>query len=119
MTNPQTIADAYLALWNEPDAARRNARVRECWSEDARYVDPMMRGEGHDGIAQMIGAARTQFPGHSFTLAGTPNGHAEYVRFSWLLAPDGQSPIVGGTDIARITPDGRIAEVVGFLDPVS
>lgn len=116
MTDPDTLARDYLALWNDPDAASRNHRLSDGWTEDARYIDPMMAGEGHAGIAAMIADARAQFPGHAFTLRGAPDAHGSFVRFSWTLAPEHGAPIVSGTDIVRLAADGRIAEVIGFLD---
>lgn len=115
MTDPHHIARNYLALWNDADDASRSARLFDGWSTDASYVDPLMKGDGRDGIATMIAAARAQFPGHAFTLAGTPDGYGNYVRFSWTLAADGP-PVAGGTDVVRLDDAGRIAEVIGFLD---
>jgi hypothetical protein len=115
-TTPQTVADRYLAVWNEADPARRRALVAEAWSPAAHYVDPLMTGEGHDGIAAMIQAARTQFPGHGFSLRGVPDGHGRHVRFSWDLAPHGGAAVAGGTDVATLDTDGRIVDVIGFLD---
>jgi len=116
MTDPKTIADRYLAAWNEPDDHARRQQLGRDWSPEARYADPLMAGTGPDGIATMIEAARSQFPGHGFTLAGDPDGHGAFVRFSWTLAPQGGAPVGGGTDIVRLDDQGRIAEVIGFLD---
>lgn len=116
MHDPNAIADAYLATWNAADQTRRRELLQTAWAEDADYTDPMMKGCGHDGIATMIAGARNRFPGHSFRLHGTPDGHSDVVRFSWtLIAPDA-SPVVRGTDIVRLDDDGRIASVTGFLD---
>ncbi|KHJ53606.1 polyketide cyclase [Aureimonas altamirensis] len=116
MTEPGMIADAYLSVWNEADDAKRLALLAEGWSRDARYVDPLMSGEGHAGIATLIGAARAQFPGHSFTLRGTPDGHGAYVRFAWNLAGEDGPVVAGGTDVVKLDDNGRIVVVVGFLD---
>jgi len=115
-TSPKTVADRYLALWNEPDPARRQALLDQAWSAAGRYVDPLMSGQGRDGVGAMIEAARSQFPGHGFTLRGAPDGHGRHVRFSWTLAPAGGAPIAGGTDVATLDDDGRITDVIGFLD---
>jgi hypothetical protein len=115
MIDQMTIAQTYLAAWNAPGEAERQAQL-ERWSADARYVDPLMQGQGREGIGAMIAAARAQFPGHSFALAGTPDGHGSHVRFSWDLLPGEGAPVARGTDIVRVDDDGRIAEVVGFLD---
>lgn len=116
MTDPTTLARDYLALWNDDDATSRRRRLADGWNPDARYADPMMAGEGHDGIAAMIENAREGFPGHAFTLRGLPDGHGRFVRFSWTLTPAGGAPVAHGTDVVRIEDSGRIAEVIGFLD---
>lgn len=111
-----SIADRYLATWNEPDPARRQALVAALWHPQGRYTDPLMSGQGPDGIARMIDAARAQFPGLRFTLRGEPDGHGAFARFSWSLGPDGGAAVAGGTDVARLDADGRVTEVIGFLD---
>lgn len=116
MSEAKRIAENYLAAWNEPDAATRAARIAWEWSASARYADPMMEGAGQDGIAAMIGAARAQFPGLGFRLEGEPDGHGRFVRFAWALAPAGGAAVARGTDVVRLDGEGRIAEVIGFLD---
>ena len=110
------VADRYLAVWNEADPARRRALMAQTWSADGRYVDPLMSGEGREGVATMIEAARGQFPGHGFTLRGQPDGHGRYVRFSWTLSPNGGAPVAAGADVVTLDEHGRIADVIGFLD---
>jgi SnoaL-like domain len=116
MINPTDIAERYLALWNDPDHASRCSRLSKDWAADAHYADPMMSGSGRDGIADMIAGARDQFPGHAFSQKGRPDGHARFVRFSWNLAPAGGAVVASGTDVVRLDDEGRIAEVIGFLD---
>jgi hypothetical protein len=116
--NPAHIANQYLAVWNERDAAERRARVARTFSLDASYVDPMMRGAGHDGIDAMIAGAQGQFPGYRFELDGTPDGHNDVVRFSWTLALPGSAPVAHGTDVAEVGIDGRLTRVTGFLNAV-
>ena len=116
MIDANTLARDYLAVWNDPDAASRGRRLAANWRADACYADPMMQGESRDGIATMISAARTQFPGHAFTVCGTPDAHGCFVRFSWTLAPDGCASVAAGTDVVRLDAKGCIAEVIGFLD---
>ena len=116
MNTPHAIAERYLATWNEPDAGRRQALVAGLWNPQGRYADPMMSGQGHDGIARMIEGARAQFPGLVFTPRGAPDGHGPFARFSWSLGPAGGAPVAGGTDVARLDDQGRVVEVIGFLD---
>jgi hypothetical protein len=116
MNSPNAIAIRYLATWNEPDADRRASLVADLWDRQGSYRDPMMSGSGHADIARMIDGARAQFPGLVFTLRGEPDGHGPFVRFSWLLGPNGGAPLAGGTDVAHLDGGGHLLEVVGFLD---
>jgi hypothetical protein len=110
------IADRYLAVWNERDDITRRARIAQLFAADATYADPMMRGSGVEGIDGMIKAAQQQFPGHRFTLHGTPDGHHDVVRFSWTLGLDGAAPVAKGSDVAWVDERGRLLRVSGFLD---
>jgi hypothetical protein len=111
-----TIADRYLAIWNERDDITRRARIAQLFAAGATYADPMMKGSGIEGIDSMIGAAQQQFPGHRFTLHGTQDGHNDVVRFSWTLAADGAAPVAKGSDVAYLDEQGRLRQVTGFLD---
>jgi hypothetical protein len=117
MNQPSHIADRYLSIWNENDAAARRQLIAAAFTADASYADPMMKSAGHDGIDAMIAAAQNQFAGFRFDLSGTPDGHNDVVRFSWSLAVPGETPIAHGTDVAVVAPDGRLRSVTGFLNP--
>jgi hypothetical protein len=115
MTTITSVVDTYIAAWNEPDPARRLALVGETWTEDGTYLDPLMAGDGVPGIADMIGAAQSQFPGHRFELSAGPDAHNDVVRFSWsLVGTDG--PVAAGTAFATVAGDGRLRTVTGFLE---
>ena len=117
MTNTITsVVDTYIASWNETDDERRRALVAETFTDDARYLDPLMSGEGTDGIAAMIGAAQTQFPGHRFELSFGPDAHNDVVRFAWTLRRRRTGPVAGGVDFATVADDGRLRNVTGFLE---
>jgi hypothetical protein len=116
MPDMRSVIDSYIAMWNETDPRRRRSLVAETVTEDAGYVDPLMTGDGVEGIDAMIAAAQQQFPGHTFALCAGPDAHHDRVRFSWSLAADGADPIAAGTDFATVGQDGRLRSVTGFLD---
>ena len=97
-----------------PLAGRR--KLASDWSETAQYIDPLMQGQGREQIHSLIAAVQARFAGHRFKLAGQPDGHGAYVRFSWTLAASGSAPVARGTDFVQLDPAGRVSEVVGFLD---
>src|SRR4051794_5758217 len=114
-TTINSVVDTYIAAFNEGDDARRRELVAAAFTDDARYLDPLMAGEGADGITAMIGAAQAQFPGHRFELSFGPDAHNDVVRFTWqLVGADG--PVAAGTDFATVAPDGRLRNVTGFLE---
>jgi hypothetical protein len=117
MSDPQKVADRYIAAWNETDAARRMVLLREHWNVEATYVDPLASATGIDEIGTLIGGVHQRFPGFRFALLGRADGHGKHVRFSWSLGPVGAEPPIEGSDVVVVSND-RIAGVVGFLDKV-
>jgi len=119
MTDVKQIAHRYIELWNERAPHRRREMLAANWTSDAKYVDPLMAGDGHDGVDALISGVQQKFPDFKFSLIGEPNGFGAHVRFSWGLGPDGaaDSPIKG-TDFAVLSTDGRIRSITGFLDQV-
>jgi hypothetical protein len=113
----KTIASRYIDLWNEKAPSRRREFLAANWARDARYVDPLMSGDGHEGIDAMIAGVQQRFPEFRFTLIGEPNGYGDHVRFSWGLGPDGIDSPIKGTDFAVVR-DGRIQSITGFLDQI-
>jgi hypothetical protein len=118
LSDATVLAERYIAAWNTTDPAARRQAVDELYSEDARYVDPLVDVRGHDGIDAAIAAVHQQFPGWAFRLAGPVEAHHDQVRFTWSLGPEGEEPPVIGSDVAVTDGDGRFARVSGFLDRV-
>ena len=114
MSDTTPLVERYISMWNETDPRRRRALVAETMSEDARYLDPLMSGEGIDGIDRMIAGAQEQFPGHTFRLHSLPDAHHDRIRFSWSLAPEAGAAVAIGTDFATVAEDGRMGQRDGF-----
>src|SRR5262245_48744791 len=61
MDDVTTTVDTYLAMWNETDPGRRADHIRRAWTEDGRYVDPLLEAEGHAALADMVAGVHEQF----------------------------------------------------------
>ncbi|HLX03665.1 MAG TPA: nuclear transport factor 2 family protein [Trinickia sp.] len=110
------LIDRYFEAWNEPDAAHRRELIASTWAADASYADPLLSGNGHDGIDAMIGTVHERFPRHTFRRTTDVDGFGNRLRFSWeLRTPDGDA-IVKGSDFGVVDASGRLAAVSGFLD---
>jgi SnoaL-like domain len=119
MADVATLIDRYIEIWNETDPDRRRSLVADTWAEDASYLDPIMAGEGQDGIDTMIAGAQGQFPGHRFELSAGPDAHHDRLRFAWRLVGADGKPVAGGVDFATLAEDGRLRSVTGFLEPAA
>ena len=117
MTDVDRVIDRYIAIWNETDPARRRDLIAQTWTEDASYLDPLLSGDGRDGIDAMVRGVQERFPGHRFRRTGAIDAHHDRVRFSWeLAAAEGEPPLVAGVDFGVVATDGRLRSITGFLD---
>ena len=115
-TTPAALADQYFAMWNETDTDRRAKIIEEAWSTDGVFVDPSFEVSGHQELSEMVAAAHRLFPGHAFALAGTIDEHHNRLRWTWHLAAGDAEPVAGGTDVVTLDAEGKIREVIGFLN---
>ena len=110
------IIDGYFAMWNETDPERRRAAIAASWAPGASYLDPLFQADGPAGLDEMVVAVHQRFPGHTFRLTAAVDTHHNRARWGWELAsPEGEA-VAGGVDFAVLAPDGRLAEVTGFLE---
>ncbi|KAA0700176.1 nuclear transport factor 2 family protein [Neorhizobium sp. P12A] len=115
MFDATELAERYIAIWNETDAGRRRKMIAECWTEDAVYIDPMMKAQGHAEIDGLVAAVHGRFPGFRFSLVKPADRYGDNLRFSWQLGPQHQPDMIMGTDFALLDGD-RIKTVNGFID---
>jgi len=74
MTDINVVASRYIELWNEKAASRRREMLASDWTADARYVDPLMSGDGHEGVDALIAGVQQRFPDFRFRLIGKADG---------------------------------------------
>ncbi|WP_026413568.1 hypothetical protein [Actinomadura oligospora] len=131
MSNRRDVAERFTALWNEPDAARRSAAIRELWADDGVQVlvDPPVeirdaaRGlafpvptldvRGHEALDARVSRAYEMFvaPGeHVFEATAEPvvlMPDVLAVRWSMVSKETGE-PAGSGLDVLTLDADGRI-----------
>lgn len=116
MSNPTELIDRYIEIWNENDPTRRRALIARTWTADATYLDPLLQGEGHEGINAMVQAMQERYPGNHFRRTSEVDVHHDRVRFGWTLGPDGGPPLAQGIDFGVLDSANLLAAVTGFLD---
>ncbi|MFI9557201.1 nuclear transport factor 2 family protein [Nonomuraea endophytica] len=118
MSDITELVQRYLAAWNQTDAEARRAELAKVFADDAVYTDPLVSVRGRDDLDATIAAVQGQFGGLVFSLGGAVDTHHDIARFTWHLGPEGAEPLAIGFDVAVIGEDGRITQVLGFLDKV-
>lgn len=119
MSDVTATVEHYLSLWNETSSETRMQGIKETFTPDATFIDPLADVVGHDGIDALIAGVQAQFSGHIFKLLGTVDSNHNIARFQWELIPsDGGESIVIGSDLAVFSEDGKIRGIYGFLDKV-
>jgi hypothetical protein len=114
-TDITAIVDAYLATWNEPDAATRAALVEQAWAVDGRYVDPLQELTGHEELGTLAPTLDQHYPGHRISRTSDVDAHHNVVRFGWdLTAADG-TVVIAGIDVGVVGEDGRLKGIAGFF----
>jgi hypothetical protein len=118
MTDYATVAARYIEAWNENDDAARQKLIDDACASGVTYTDPLASAASAEELNALISAVRGQFPGMRFDLRGSVDGHHDQARFQWTLGPAGAEAIVVGFDVIQLDGDGRISNVLGFLDQV-
>jgi hypothetical protein len=114
----EAIANSYIDLWNETDAARRQALLGGSWSSEIVYRDPLMQAKGHAELLGLVTGIQAQFPDFRFRRVGASDTSGDCVRFSWELGPSKGDAPIAGTDVVELDKAGAIVRVIGFLDRV-
>ena len=127
MEDVNQLAGRYVAVWNQPDAARRRAAVAEVWTDDAVHlleppedaraaaaalaINPVFAARGHAELLARIARAYEEWvaPGQfAFRPRADAARVADLVKFHWeMVTPDGEVAAVG-LEVVLLAADGRI-----------
>ena len=115
--SPAVLLRANMArVFNERDAQRRLAAVRELYTDEATLYEPQTVVSGHDAISGAVGELlATLPPDMMFTPTGAEGSHHGLAFARWQGGPAGGAAVVTGMDVAHIK-DGRITALYVFLD---
>jgi hypothetical protein len=118
---PQQCLRIYGQVWFASDPAARLELVRQCCTEDVRFVDDQGVYEGAQAVADMIGNARSAMGSGESTASATGRSGGgvtvevttaieslhDFFRYSFVWKfPDGSR--YGGTDFCEVADDGRM-----------
>src|SRR6202051_3976199 len=106
-------------VFNERDAARRIAAIRELYAEDAVLYEPDASAKGHAAISEAVTALLAHLPPNfAFSAAGPAIGHHNIGRLKWRSGPPDGPVAVTGVGVAHFE-QGRIHSLYVFLEPAA
>lgn len=106
--------DAWFAAWNEADAGRRDATLRECATDDVRMQDRWSCLAGRDDLVQHIGLCLMHAPGTTMRRVGPVRHCQGTALIDWTASDAAGNERGSGVNVVQLAADGRIAGVVGF-----
>jgi hypothetical protein len=112
------LEDSLLVIWNDRDAAKRLAAMKEVYAADMVFYEsnegPAITG--YQPINDLIAKLQAQWPPEfRFELNRPSQVNHQVQHISWTLGIPGQPPVATGMDIAIIE-DGKIKSLHLFLD---
>jgi len=111
------VVRVYGSAWNEPAAEKRLCALRQSMTESATYIDPTVDTANLPDLADAIGEFQTSAPKASIGQLSGLDARTGELRFEWEFKNDGVTAITGH-DYLEISPDGRIASIRGYWNPV-
>lgn len=113
----ESLSDAWFAAWAETDAARRDAAIARCATDDVRFVDVHTDVRGRAALSQWMATCQGFFPGVKVVRNGAVRCTRGVLLADWDVVTQDGKVAGGGTNCSRLSLDGRLAEVVAFWRP--
>ncbi|WP_299854605.1 nuclear transport factor 2 family protein [uncultured Roseobacter sp.] len=111
------IAQTYGAAWCEPEVSKRRELLEIAWSKEGRYQDPSADIMGREALVDHIGDVHRQWPGARIELTSEVSTHHDKIYFSWRMITADGATAIEGVDFGTLSPDGRLAQIIGFFGP--
>jgi hypothetical protein len=103
----------YVTAWSAISDQERRKILDAVLDTEIVYRIPRMEGTGHPVVIADMNEFQTKFPGGQFALHSVSEHH-DVALMEWqLILPDG-TPGVLGHDAIRVTPEGKLGQIVTF-----
>ena len=107
--------DAFLRAWGEPDGEIRRALLESCATPGIVFRDAYSATAGLDDMLANLEAVQIFMPGVTLARSGDVRHSHGTAIAAWTAKRNGD-PAGRGTNVYDLSPDGRIARVVGFWE---
>jgi SnoaL-like domain len=112
MLDAQTLADRYVAAWNEPDATKRLEAIAALWAPDAQAHGRSRPPRGFGGLGKVILGSSAKNGGQDgirFRAAPNARRRRDVVTFRWeMLLAGSETVLASGLEFLIVDDEGRI-----------
>ena len=112
MLDAQILADRYVAVWSEPDAAKRKDAIAAMWTPDARWRLSERDPPGYGALGRLIVGAKERSGAESgicYRAAPTARLRGDVLTFRWEMVLAGSETVLaGGIEFLIVDDEGRI-----------
>jgi hypothetical protein len=112
------FADRYVAVWNEPDAAKRREQIAALWVEEGEHYVESGKFVGLEALERRVIEAHNAFvrdAGNRFRAVPGARREGDVVTFYWEMLPSEGDTVLGkGLEFMIVTETGRIIQDFQF-----
>jgi uncharacterized protein YndB with AHSA1/START domain len=114
--NAPAIAETWFSLWDETDASRRAATLREIADEHVLFHDRYSYLDGIDEVVVHIGASQKFMPGIRLEQRGPLRHCLGTALADWVVRSKDGNEMMSGTNVFVFGPQGKLASVTGVMN---
>ena len=112
MPDAQTLAERYVAVWNERDEGSRRAAVAALWVPDGQHYVQGQQAQGYEALEKRIRGSHeknVRDNGNRFRAARDARRLHDVVTFHWEMLPAGSETVLArGLEFLIVRDDGQI-----------
>lgn len=112
------VLQAFYAAFAEPDRARRAELLARCMAPDAEITWPGDGFKGYAEISRKIDGFHQRWAGSRLVLTSGWNRYRNIVRVSGAIVDACGVALAESQSVFELAPDGRIAKVWPFWEPL-
>lgn len=112
MLNAQTLADRYVAVWNEKDAEARRRAIAALWVLDGQHYMDGREARGYPALEERVVGSHNKYVrdgGNIFRAVQNARRVHNAVTFNWEMVPvGGETVLAKGLEFLIVDRDGRV-----------
>jgi hypothetical protein len=120
MSAAQELADRYVAVWNETDAAVRRKSIAELWTPKGQHYARTLEAQGYDELEKRVAGSHeknVQAGGYRFRAKRNAQALRDVVTFGWEMLPASGGDVAASGSIVLVLDDqGRISTDYQFIE---